>query len=262
MYHNLHNNPTMQTTVLRSEYRTDTIIISDLHLGSEVARSRELADWLRAAQPRRLILNGDVFDDLNFKRLSKHDWKLLSLIRKMSHPKRGCEIVWVAGNHDGVAEMLSHLLGVEVVDEYRWQHKGMQCLAIHGHQFDDFICRRVIITAMATKAYLWMQRWGGPEQRLSRWAKRSTKTWLRISDTIANRAIAYARLSGADVVFCGHTHIPMHITTDGVQYFNSGCWTDVPATAIVTDTDGNFRIAEFDADTHHLADTALHRLEQ
>jgi metallophosphoesterase superfamily enzyme len=56
----------------------DTLIVSDIHLGSEVSRSKQLLDVIKQFQFKRLILNGDVFDDLNFKRLSKSDWKFLS----------------------------------------------------------------------------------------------------------------------------------------------------------------------------------------
>jgi metallophosphoesterase superfamily enzyme len=115
----------------------DTIIISDIHLGSDVARSREVLELLRSYRFRRLILNGDVFDDLNFKRLSKDDWRLLSYFRKISSPRRGIDVIWVVGNHDGgVAEILTHLLGVPVHEEYAFEVAGRRILAIHGHQFD------------------------------------------------------------------------------------------------------------------------------
>lgn len=104
----------------------DTIIVSDLHLGSSVSRGKRLLELLHAYTYRRLILNGDVFDDLNFKRLTKDDWRFLSYIRKMSNPKRGIDVVWVIGNHDGgVADILSHLLGVPVHEEYVWEAGGL-----------------------------------------------------------------------------------------------------------------------------------------
>ena len=58
----------------------------------------------------RLILNGDVFDSIDFRRLNKNHWKVLSLIRKLSDH---LEIIWLCGNHDGSAEIVSHLLGVD-----------------------------------------------------------------------------------------------------------------------------------------------------
>lgn len=222
----------------------DTCIVSDIHLGSDVSRSAALLRLLRRLDCKRLILNGDVFDDLNFKRLSKSDWKFLSYLRKLSNPKRGCEVVWVAGNHDGVAEILSHLLGVPVYEEYTWEFEGKRYLAIHGHQFDSFITERVLLTEIATRFYLILQKADRHNQRLSRWVKRSSKTWLRLSDKIACDAIAYARRYAADVIFCGHTHIPLRMQLEGIEYLNSGCWTDIPSQFITIDQERGTQLRE------------------
>jgi len=71
----------------------DTLIVSDIHLGSEVSRSKQLLDIIKQFHSKRLILNGDVFDDWNFKRLSKNDWKFLSYIRKISGHKVDSEVI-------------------------------------------------------------------------------------------------------------------------------------------------------------------------
>ena len=91
----------------------DTIIISDLHLGSEVSRAPAALRMLKSASFNRLILLGDIFCDLNFGRLKKEHWKFLSYIRKLSNPKREIEVVWVEGNHDhGLSQVMSHLVGI------------------------------------------------------------------------------------------------------------------------------------------------------
>ena len=56
---------------------TDTIILSDLHLGSEVSRASEAMRLLKTASFNRLILLGDIFSDLNFRRLKKEHWRFL-----------------------------------------------------------------------------------------------------------------------------------------------------------------------------------------
>jgi len=55
----------------------DTLILSDLHLGSEMSRARDATRVLKENLFRRLILLGDIFSDLNFRRLTKEHWKLL-----------------------------------------------------------------------------------------------------------------------------------------------------------------------------------------
>jgi UDP-2,3-diacylglucosamine pyrophosphatase LpxH len=44
----------------------DTLILSDLHLGSEISRAEQATRMLRENRFRRLILLGDIFSDLNF----------------------------------------------------------------------------------------------------------------------------------------------------------------------------------------------------
>ncbi len=237
-----------ETRPLELDYSgdVDTVIVSDIHLGSDVSRSKRLLALLRAHKYRRLILNGDVFDDLNFKRLSKDDWRFLSYVRKMSNPRRGVEVVWVVGNHDGgVSEILSHLLGVPVREEYIFDVGGLRHLAIHGHQFDKWITHHVTITAIASAVYLWIQKLD-PKQSVSRWVKRRSKKWLRLSDKVGHDATHYARRKYADVavVHCGHTHQPIVTAYDGVQYVNSGCWTDKPSQYVTIMHDGTVALRE------------------
>jgi UDP-2,3-diacylglucosamine pyrophosphatase LpxH len=222
----------------------DTLIISDVHLGSEVARSKPLLRTLMSHSFRRLILNGDIFDDLNFKRLGKNDWKVLSHIRKLSHPKRGCEVIWIIGNHDSAAEVLSHFLGVEVVEEYLWEFQGKKYYATHGHQFDRFVTKNVRITHIANACYLIIQKLDTKNQRFSRWVKRTSKKFIGVSNKTAKSAIKLAKKKGADFIFCGHTHRPAQQSASGITYINSGCWTDKPATFVTIDEVGGVRIRE------------------
>ena len=100
--------------------RLDAMVISDLHLGSDNCQAKAAAAFLQEIlegrhPTRRLIINGDVFDSIDFRRLKKTHWKVLSQIRHLSDKM---EVIWIAGNHDGSAEIVSHLLGVRVVEEY------------------------------------------------------------------------------------------------------------------------------------------------
>src|SRR5690242_21837362 len=107
------------------EREIDALIISDVHLGSEISRARDALRLLKSTSFRRLILLGDIFCDLNFRRLKKQHWQFLSHIRKLSNPKRQVEVVWVEGNHDqGLSEVMSHLVGVKVHQEYQWSFRG------------------------------------------------------------------------------------------------------------------------------------------
>src|SRR6185437_10391762 len=125
----------------------DTIIPSDLHLGSEVSRASDAIKMLKSASFNRLILLGDIFSDLNFGRLKKEHWQFLGYIRKLSNPRREIEVVWVEGNHDhGLTQVMSHLVGVRVYQEYSWEFEGLRHVAVHGHQFYRFVSRNRVLS--------------------------------------------------------------------------------------------------------------------
>ncbi len=245
LQHEFDSDPELRPIPLDHASDVDTIIVSDIHLGSDVSRSKRLLALLRSYSFKRLILNGDVFDDLNFKRLSKDDWKVLSFLRKMSNPRRRIDVVWVVGNHDGgVAEILSHLLGVPVHEEYTFAVADRQLLAIHGHQFDKWITKHVVATAIASAVYLFIQK-VDPQHRVSRWVKRTSKQWLRLSEKVGVDAVRYARhRCDVHAVFCGHTHQPAVKDIEGVLYVNSGSWTDKPSQYVTISHDGAIELRD------------------
>jgi len=88
----------------------DCLVISDLHLGSVVCQAgllEEFIEWA-ATSTRELIINGDIFDDLNFKRLSKKHFACLRSIRRHSDDV-DFRLIWMRGNHDGPADIVSHI---------------------------------------------------------------------------------------------------------------------------------------------------------
>jgi UDP-2,3-diacylglucosamine pyrophosphatase LpxH len=224
----------------------DTLILSDLHLGSEMSRAREATRVLRENSYRRLILLGDIFADLNFGRLKKDHWKFLGYIRKLSNPKRNVEVVWVEGNHDhGLTEIMSHLVGVRVYQEYQWNYQGLRHIAVHGHQFDDFVVSNVRFNYLfGTLLYLQLQKWDSKSKALTRFLDRLNTSWLRMSPKVSSGALAHARRQGADRIFCGHTHAAMHVRQDGIDYYNSGSWIDETPTYITVGAEG-VRIHEY-----------------
>ena len=201
----------------------DAIIISDLHLGSTVCQSEQILKFLYQIEndellTKQLILNGDVFDSWDFRRLCKQHWKILSAIRSMSDH---VQVTWINGNHDGPAEIVSNLLGCSVAEEIIFQSGDKRILALHGHSFDDFITDHPIVTFVADRFYQWLQKihiyW-------SRHAKKCSKTFLRCSKKIEQDAKIYAKKLKCDIVCCGHTHLEL----EHENYFNSGCWTELP----------------------------------
>src|SRR4051812_29503678 len=227
----------------------NTLILSDLHLGADTSHAREATRVLKENRFERLILLGDIFADLNFARLTKEHWKFLGYIRKLSNPKRNVEVVWVEGNHDyGLANLMSHLVGVRVYDSYAWGYRGLRHIAIHGHQFDGFQVNRVRLSRWGTSLYLQLQKLDFKSKPTARMIDRLNTRWLRMSSKVSAGAIGYAKHHEAQRIFCGHTHRALHVEKDGISYYNSGGWVDSRLTYLTIDETG-VQIHEYDERT-------------
>jgi UDP-2,3-diacylglucosamine pyrophosphatase LpxH len=231
----------------------DAVILSDLHLGSENCQAKRIGRLLDQIADgdlptRRLILNGDVFNSIDFRRLTKTHWKVLSLIRKLSDH---LDIIWLCGNHDGSAEIVSHLLGVSVMDDFILESGARRILVLHGHVFDEFLDSHPILTWLADQVYYFLQ-WIDRTHSLAKVAKHGSKTFLRCARRIEERSIEFARRRHCEAVCCGHTHAAMAHTDQPIPYFNSGCWTELPCTYL-TVAEGSISLRTFD---HELVESA------
>lgn len=217
----------------------DTLILSDVHLGSEVSRARDALTVLQTNSYRRLILLGDIFSDLDFGRLRGEHWEFISYIRKLSNPKRRVEVVWVEGNHDqGLSKLMSHLVGVPVYQRYVWEFEGKRHLAVHGHQFDRFVSSNYLISRIGIAIYDQIQKLDSRTKTFSRYLDRLNTRWLRLSTKVATGALNYAKMGNIDRIFCGHTHVAMQTSMEDVHYFNTGSWIDSLATYITICEEG------------------------
>jgi UDP-2,3-diacylglucosamine pyrophosphatase LpxH len=212
----------------------DVVILSDLHLGSEIARANAALELLRSIRFHRLILLGDIFCDLNFRRLNEAHWQFLSHIRKLSSSDREAEVIWVEGNHDcGLTNVMSHLVGIPVYKEYIWESAGARNLAIHGHQFDSFIVKNhALISGLANTLHLSIQKLSSKGQIVARFLDRLNTQWQRLTSKVAKGALEHARSRGATRVFCGHTHQAIALESNGIAYYNAGSWTNSRPTYI------------------------------
>lgn len=228
--------------------KVDTVIVSDVHLGSRVSRSNKLIEILSEINFNKLILLGDLFDGLRFNRLNKKNWDFLTCLRNLSSAKNGREIIWIRGNHDEkIADMMAHFIGAKVCDEYIWEHGGRKFLAIHGDKFDKvFIRKTPIVGKVARFVFLTLQYVDPKSLHIVRFLEHSHSSWLRLSSKVANGAVSYARDLEANHVFCGHTHKSMQEIfpnenkgkVSPIHYYNVGCWTKSPSTFAVIDDTG------------------------
>jgi UDP-2,3-diacylglucosamine pyrophosphatase LpxH len=205
------------------------VIISDLHLASDVCRSEMILKFLNEYKFKTndmLVLNGDVMDNLNFKRLSKGHWRVLKRIRSIS---KWLKVVWIKGNHDtDDAEIIANLIGVEFRNELPIAMGDKNVLITHGDKFDFFMKGQQITAKVADFFYKIIQcydKWVKNDYYFSSLVKTKSKVLIRCGRVIEN-AITYAMHNNIDVIICGHTHLPDRLTNSSksVEYYNSGSW--------------------------------------
>jgi UDP-2,3-diacylglucosamine pyrophosphatase LpxH len=211
-------------------------IISDLHLGSDVCRADYILEFLYYLETKNLILNGDIFDNMDFRRLKKSHWHVLKKLRQIS---KHTKIIWISGNHDYQCEPIAHLIGANFTLDYVIQ-VDRKIYITHGDRFDKIITKRPILTKFADNIYRLIQLF---DRRMdnnyyySGMIKRHSKTLTRITDNTIANAIRFAKKNNYGSIIIGHLHKPTLLTTleDMIEYGNSGCWTEENCNYITID---------------------------
>jgi UDP-2,3-diacylglucosamine pyrophosphatase LpxH len=225
--------PLLPLSVAVSSMRT--IILGDVHLGSPLCRTGHLLQVLEQVPFDRLILNGDVFDDLNFRRLLKRHWAILERVRDLSRER---EVVWIRGNHDGNAAVLGHLLGFEVLAEFVFEFRGRKVYVVHGDEFDDFQKSAKRWRPLRDRFYGFALWFDVPRKTLIQWAQRSSYTFARAIAKVKHRAVEKGRSLGAAYVVAGHTHHREVDIIGGMTYLNPSSWlTPHPAYVLFDDAE-------------------------
>ncbi len=138
----------------------------------------------------------------------------------------------------GSTDIMSHLVGVRVYQDYRWKYQGWRHVAIHGHQFDGFQVNNLRLSSVGTSMYLALQKLDFKNKPIARLIDRLNTRWLRMSSKVSAGAMEFARQQKADRIFCGHTHEAIQVEQDGIEYCNSGGWVDSRLTYVTVDEEG------------------------
>ena len=96
-----------------------TIIVSDLHLGTKDSKAEEFLEFIEKHPTHLLILNGDIIDGWALNRgakWKKYHTKVISKLLKLSNKTK---IIWIRGNHDEfVQEFIgSHFGNIEIKED-------------------------------------------------------------------------------------------------------------------------------------------------
>ena len=162
---------------------------------------------------------------MRFKRLHTGHWKILSKLRKLT---KQCEVIWVHGNHDAQSEILSQLLGIKVFNKYIWEEGGKKFLAIHGHQYDRFRHKNILLSYSAFAVYHVIKSFDR-SGLITGLIKEKSTAWQRCAEEVARGALRLARQIKVDYVFCGHIHKIDERKKGKIKYYNTGAWNDRPS---------------------------------
>lgn len=205
----------------------DITIISDLHLGSDVCRSDKIYDFLEQLNTNILVLNGDIFDSMDFRRLKKKHWRIIKKLRNIS---KNTKLIWISGNHDQQAQPIAHLVGASFVKEYKHTTHSKKIIILHGDRFDMLINSRPLLTKIADNIYRLIQRLDNNLDNnyyYSSKIKQKSKTLSKCFKNVISRALDYQDKHQYDAIIIGHLHQAAHIIRDNDrEYVNCGCWTD------------------------------------
>jgi UDP-2,3-diacylglucosamine pyrophosphatase LpxH len=221
-----------------------TLILSDIHLGSKHCNTKQLSAVLDNERFDRLILNGDTLHNVNLRKLTAEHWALLERFRRIGKSR---ELVLVRGNHDHELDFLPNqapnhlttgrvlpaLLEVPMVEQYELRIAGEPYPVLHGDRFDPTMNYPMVTEA----AYLCYQFTTKLSKKFAKWLKRKSKRWGGILEMVRGQSIAYAYQQGVPGVITGHTHYAEDVQFKDVRYLNSGSWTESPCSYLRCDGD-------------------------
>lgn len=217
--------------------KTDTLVISDVHLGSTKSKADRLfhfLDMLLKNPPNRLIVAGDLFElwSTNYKDILKYEYKIIRKIFDLS--EQGVKVVYIPGNHDRAFRAFEFFtLGkIKIRNEYVIKDNHKRYLVMHGDEFDAFTRNHVVISILLDQLYVFLIKWSGFLKRhfginTSVVKDKNSKKYQKIIKKIRRAALTYARSRGMDGIIIGHTHNPdIFQDKDEKIYINSGDWVD------------------------------------
>ncbi|MEQ8444133.1 MAG: UDP-2,3-diacylglucosamine diphosphatase [Alphaproteobacteria bacterium] len=244
---------------IRGTSRYRTVWISDTHLGTRGCQAEFLLDFLRHTECETLYLVGDIIDGWRLKRSwywTETQNEVVQEVLKKS--RRGCQVIYVPGNHDEVLRDYTELFFGGVLVKEEAIHKGAdgrRYLVIHGDKFDSVVRYAKWLALLGDWAYTvllstntyvnMVRRWLKlPYWSLSAYLKHKVKNAVEFISHYEDAVVQEARRRGVDGVVCGHIHHAEMREIDGVLYCNDGDWVE-SCTALVERADGSLEIVRW-----------------
>jgi len=242
---------------VKTYYRT--IVLSDIHLGTQSSKAKEVVHFLKHHKCDTLILNGDIIDGWQLKKSGKWKKQHTNFFKHIINltSKNKCDVIYLRGNHDDfLEEMIPFTFGRFQIKKY-YIHFGLEkkYFVTHGDMFDSITSKLKWIAKLGDVGYtflLWFnhhynnyrEKRGLPYFSVSQAVKAKVKSAVSFIDDYEKELVKVARARRCHGIICGHIHQPVVKMIDGIEYLNSGDWVE-SLTALVEDNEGNWKIVHY-----------------
>ena len=265
------------STHMKTVKQYKTVIISDVHLGSEGSKAKEVTLFLKSATCETLIMNGDIIDGWQLKKggswKKKHTAFFRTILKMIENQQT--KVVYLRGNHDDfLDQIIPFSLGKSFIiqRDYILKSGKKSFLITHGDIFDSVTSNMkwlaylgdVGYTILLTfnKLYNHYRSFRGFEYySFSQRIKQRVKEAVNYVSDFEEKLVALAKANHCDGIICGHIHKPDIRKIDEITYMNSGDWVE-SLTALVEDHKNNWELLYFlDENSFELEDEYMEDID-
>lgn len=218
-------------------------VISDVHLGTFGCQARELLNYLQSIKPEILILNGDFIDGWQFNKKYFPPIHIQVIYEIMKMAMQGTKVYYLSGNHDEFMRKFIPFYSGNIFfrDQLLLEIDGKRHFFFHGDAFDFSVQFSPILAKIGGIGYDTLIRmnsiinnvrfkFGLDRISFAHRIKSSIKQAINFIQNFEEAAIQFALSKEADVVICGHIHIPkikkLELMDKEFMYLNSGDWVE------------------------------------
>ena len=223
--------------------KVEVVVLSDIHLGTYGCHAKEVLHYLNSVKPKKLILNGDIFDIWQFRKRYFPKAHLLVIKKIIALATKGTKVYYITGNHDEKLRRFGETTmgNIHILDKLVLNLDGKKAWFFHGDVFDASIQHAKWVAKLGGWGYdllilfnrmvnAVLIKLGREKYSLSKRIKNSVKSAVKFISNFEETASELAIENGFDYVICGHIHQPVirQVTNDkgSCIYLNSGDWVE------------------------------------
>ncbi len=248
------------------------LFFSDLHIGSPDFNHNAFNNLIiqNINENLDIYMVGDIIDCRYIKKNNINTINCLSTIRYLIEIIRSRKITYIWGNHDSEVSDFKQFNGN--YEKFKMNisfskkcflnlSDGRKVMVVHGDEVDSVIRKGVSkgqanrVTRLYYKAMIFdrilfklTRLLFSNSKPLMPAIKNRIPAWQRYVERYENAISEIAKSEGANVVICGHIHVPKMKKINGLLYVNCGDWVE-NFTAVKIDNDNTISLIDHNGST-------------